>query len=237
MPTFHITHWKAGSQWVQHVFMGACPQRVVVPTPEMQLGVIDAPPHPGAIYTPMYLAKSRFEQSAASRAPHRKFIVIRDLRDTLVSWYFSLRHTHNPNPTVADHRTVLAEKPTEEGLLYLLAHRDFNGLVNVAASWRDTSELLIRYEQLVAEPHVWFGRIFDYCCPEVPPAARAKAINQGLFESLARRPRGQELRTSHLRKGIAGDWRNHFTPRIVQEFKGRFGEVLTGLGYGTEGDW
>ena len=48
---------------------------------------------------------------------------------------------------------------------------------------------------------------------------------------------GEENTQSHYRKGIAGDWVNHFTPAHVDAFKDRFGDILQRLGYETGEDW
>jgi hypothetical protein len=54
--------------------------------------------------------------------------------------------------------------------------------------------------------------------------------------SQGRRP-GQENQTHHYRKGIAGDWRNYFTPRITAAFKEGYGDLLIQLGYESSSDW
>jgi hypothetical protein len=48
---------------------------------------------------------------------------------------------------------------------------------------------------------------------------------------------GEENVQSHYRKGVAGDWINHFTPEHVEAFKERFGDLVQRLGYETEDDW
>jgi lipopolysaccharide transport system ATP-binding protein len=75
------------------------------------------------------------------------------------------------------------------------------------------------------------------CGLPVSPELVREAILAHRFENLAGRPRGQEDRSSHERKGIAGDWRNHFTPRITQAFKARFGGLLVATGYEPGLDW
>jgi hypothetical protein len=42
---------------------------------------------------------------------------------------------------------------------------------------------------------------------------------------------------SSIRKGIIGDWRNHFTPKSIEFFKSKCGEALVELGYEKSGDW
>lgn len=234
-PIFHITHWKAGSQWVRAVLAHAC-GHAIRPTPDMQVGRFAEPVEPG-VYSPLYITRPNFERSAAARTDHRKFVVIRDLRDALVSWYFSLKHSHPDNPAVTAHREALQDRSVEDGLLYLLTHRDFAAMAMVPGTWIQSTDLILRYEALIDDPHGGFGRIFDHCGLDLPERRRAEAIERCQFERRAGRARGVEDPASHFRKGIAGDWRNHFTPAVVQEFKARFGHLLVKLGYEQDGRW
>jgi hypothetical protein len=63
-------------------------------------------------------------------------------------------------------------------------------------------------------------------------------IHKNRFAAKAggRRP-GDEDVTSHYRKGVAGDWVNHFSPDNRQYFKSNFGELLLKLGYEKSLDW
>jgi lipopolysaccharide transport system ATP-binding protein len=51
------------------------------------------------------------------------------------------------------------------------------------------------------------------------------------------RSKGTEDPVSHYRKGIAGDWRNYFTPRVADAFKKRFGDILIAAGYEKDLNW
>jgi hypothetical protein len=51
------------------------------------------------------------------------------------------------------------------------------------------------------------------------------------------RTAGQEDPHAHYRKGVPGDWRNHFTPEHVAYFKAHYGEVLRTLGYEEGAHW
>lgn len=58
------------------------------------------------------------------------------------------------------------------------------------------------------------------------------------FEKLSGgRKKGEGDVKSHFRKGIAGDWRNHFTPKLERIFKERHGELLVQLGCEAGLDW
>lgn len=41
----------------------------------------------------------------------------------------------------------------------------------------------------------------------------------------------QELRRNNMRKGVAGDWRNHFTPAMNERIWNEFGWMMEKLGY------
>ena len=63
-------------------------------------------------------------------------------------------------------------------------------------------------------------------------------VHDNRFETkTAGRKEGEEDVTSHYRKGVAGDWRNHFTQQHVDEFKKRYGDLLVRLGYEDSADW
>ena len=76
-------------------------------------------------------------------------------------------------------------------------------------------------------------------CPLGVPAEQVRqAVVACRFENLTQgRSRGQEDVASHERKGVAGDWRNHFTDLITREFKSRFGSILIATGYEKDFRW
>jgi hypothetical protein len=64
------------------------------------------------------------------------------------------------------------------------------------------------------------------------------AVYMNRFEARARgRARGQEDAGSHYRKGVAGDWANHFTPALTEAFTARYGDLLIRLGYEADHEW
>jgi hypothetical protein len=57
------------------------------------------------------------------------------------------------------------------------------------------------------------------------------------FKRQTGRAPGTEDRTSFARKGIQGDWRNHFTREAAQVFDHYAGDLLIELGYETNHRW
>ncbi|GIW74720.1 MAG: hypothetical protein KatS3mg103_1242 [Phycisphaerales bacterium] len=241
---FHITHWKSGSQWVRGVLSRLEPDRVIVPKADMS-DVADGQLRPGGIYTPVYMATQWFD-SQVTRDGHQRFVVvIRDLRDAAVSWYFSVKHSHKPinlksaDDLMQDYRQRFNELDVERGLLLVVQER-LAAFANIQQTWMrvpESDRLLVRYEDLIADEHAAFNRIFDYAGLEPDQAKRRAAIEAESFQARTGRNRGQEQIDAHHRKGVAGDWRNHFTRPVAEAFKEKFGQVLIETGYEKDLNW
>ena len=54
---------------------------------------------------------------------------------------------------------------------------------------------------------------------------------------MTKREAGKEDRNNFLRKGIAGDWKNHFNEEAANIFHHYAGETLIKLGYEINDDW
>lgn len=72
---------------------------------------------------------------------------------------------------------------------------------------------------------------------ELAPAVVTEIARNRTFEKLTGRSRGQENRNTHLRKGVPGDWKNHFEPEHVAAFKDRYNDLVLDLGYASSPDW
>ena len=87
---FHITHAKAGSTWVADILLTAFGERVYS---RFGRRIENYKWEPGRIYPAIFLPRGEFTALAGTeRQP--TFFVLRDIRDTMVSLYFSLRYTH-----------------------------------------------------------------------------------------------------------------------------------------------
>ena len=265
---FHITHVKSGSQWVRAVLVKCAPKRIVAPKVAVAQFYED-PLVPGGIYPALYVPKPRFDGVLApevdldaqtykpssrdgakvqnwynfrvKKAPIIKFVVIRDLRDTLVSLYFSLKVSHRIiSENVAEGRQVLNKMSLEDGILFLIEERG-QASANIQHSWlracQSGDARLFRYEDLIANEQQEFARIIEYCQIDVPPAKLSKVVKKNSFANKTRRKPGEEDVSSYYRKGVSGDWKNHFTDRIKAEFKQKFGQLLIDTGYEKGLDW
>lgn len=233
---FHITHWKAGSQWLHKILIQLAPERIVSPRID-EKQFLETPLVRGAVYPTVYVTKEQFH-SVALPMDYRKFVIIRDLRDTLVSGYFSIRYSHPVNDDrLARWRERLNAMTIEAGLLMLM--EEWLPLsARIQESWIASNEKIIRYEDLLdpdKDTEILEEVLIKDCEIPIPLQRLRDVIAGNRFEKLTGgRKRGDEDISAHERKGIAGDWVNHFTPRVTDRFNERYGELLASTGYGQD---
>jgi lipopolysaccharide transport system ATP-binding protein len=231
---FHITHWKAGSQWVRAVLEDVAPDRIVQPLPD-QRHDFNSPIVPGGIYTPVYASEQQFRAAVPVTINQRTFVVVRDPRDTLVSWYYSLRYSHGEDyAPVGPARRLLQEVDLVDGLTILL-RGELADAVNIQMTWLQAGATMFRYEDLLADELAGFRRIMDFCQIEIDDDSLLRVVQRHSFERVSGRKRGQADPTSPLRLGASGDWRSHFPDRFISLFRTLFGEATVRLGYAPPG--
>ena len=234
---FHVTHWKAGSQWIRKILEDTFPDLCVEPKVGIGHFLNDKLIH-GRVYPTVYVTKEQFE-SIPKPFDWTKFIVIRDLRDTLISGYFSLKYSHAAiSSGIVTYRDKLTSMSIEDGLIYLI-HDWLQLSANVQKSWIYSDEAYIRYEDLLVDDVKQLSRVLvDTCCVDVDLKLLESSIVKNRFENLTGgRKRGQEEVLSHERKGVSGDWENYFTPKVKECFKQKYGTLLIDTKYETGLEW
>ena len=234
---FHVTHWKAGSQWIHKILREAVPDLVVKP----QLYVAhfcDSPILSGKVYPTVYVTKEQFD---SVNLPEKwlRFVIIRDLRDTLISAYFSIKVSHPMiSPEIEKNRLLLNKLNVEEGLIYLLDNW-LPYCASIQASWIAAQEKMIRYEDLLENDiDILENLLIDECQLPLNRKHLSEIVIANRFVNLTKgRIRGEEDITAHERKGISGDWKVYFTDAVKHEFKIRYGRLLINTGYETDMNW
>lgn len=233
----HVTHWKAGSQWINKILRAAAPDRIVEP----QVGNIQFlqwPLVPGAVYPTVYVTREEYYRANLPPGT-RRFVVIRDLRDTLVSGYFSMAYSHGVRTlALAEIRAKLTQLDLESGLLYLI-ETWLPLSASIQISWLEGGEDLIRYEDLLKrDTEILEDYLLGRCRLGIGRDELARAVEQCRFSRITGgRDPGVEDQQAHERKGVAGDWRNHFGEKVKRAFKLRYGGLLVATGYEQDLDW
>lgn len=159
--------------------------------------------------------------------PESRFVyVVRDVRDVIVSgWFFNLNV--NPSQTLEKYSSI----------------HDY--AIHVSASWRrQVSEQLstrlilgerfheLRYEDIVENPFAALRGIFEHLSVDSSEQVIARVADATRFKRFSGgRDEGDENRQSFYRKGVVGDWRNHFTDETEAIVRSECGALLKSLGY------
>jgi hypothetical protein len=232
---FHITMHKAGSQWIRHLLSKCAPDLIVQPT-HYTARLLKVTVKEGYIYPAAYITKWTFNRLKKPRNS-RHFVILRDLRDVLVSAYFSFKITHPEVERVASIRKALNAREVEAGMLWLLKGW-LRGEAKISSSWIDNRKDWIRYEDLLKNDlGILEEVLIDRCNLDIDRALFGEHVLSCRFSRVSGRTPGQEDFNSHYRKGVAGDWRNHFTPKIKRAFKWRYGSLLLKSGYEKNHEW
>jgi Sulfotransferase domain len=189
------------------------------------------------IVSPLYITYEGFAALPKS-SPWRAFFVVRDPRDVVVSWYFSTFASHptGNNPGMQRTRDHLHALGEAEGLVHSVGHLADYGLFQALQSWasvRVPQVLVVRYEDLIGSgaERSW-TQLLDHCDVAMDPGRRRALLERYSFRSLSGRDPGTEDTASKLRKGVAGDWRNHFTSVVAEAFDRAAPDLVDRLGYG-----
>ena len=165
--------------------------------------------------------------------PHAKYVhIIRDGRDVVVSGWFHNLHTPSAAFTQAlagDFGAYVEHSCRCYWVPYVSSAQTFG---------QQHPKLYheLRYEQLHADPEATIARLLRFLDVDASPGAVGACLEAGAFERRSQgRPRGTEDRQAFYRKGIVGDWRNHFDGAATATFKQHAGALLAELGYGWEG--
>lgn len=154
--------------------------------------------------------------------------VVRDPRDVTVSAW-SYWHIDS----IEEALTCLGE-----GLWPLKAHWSWQRHVG---TWLGLGVPVqfIRYEDLQADTEgtlrtlleTWGIKYNERRLPEAVERQSFATKRAAVEKDGGMRPYGKDIQLLHMRKGVAGDWQNHFTPAQVDKARRYFGDVAARLGY------
>lgn len=180
-------------------------------------------------------------------------VVFRDGRDVMVSWYFHLLFENDQNSPDLVKRTrselrfadfndvksnlshfieYIFEKERASSSPY---HFTWNSFVR---SWKDRDVSIVRYEDATSDTVGAMTQLVERITNRPVDIARLSDICERYsFETQAKRRAGDENRSSFLRKGRPGDWREKFDRRAALAFEALAGDELRALGYASTSDW
>ena len=171
---------------------------------------------------------------------YRGVHLIRDPRDIIISGFHYHKWTEEAWANEAkDHWQGMSYKEKlnsldkHNGLIFEMEHIG-RETINEMLAWNyhNKSFLEIKYEDLLVSQQEIFSKIFQHYnfnkqaikkCLDIADQYNVKKMKKN--------------NAQHLRKGISGDWKNHFTPLLKEQFKKSFPDALSRLNYEQESNW
>lgn len=150
----------------------------------------------------------------------------RDPRDVTVSAAMYIKYALTQHPL----HSLLTSMSDEEAITFILSggvitvgngsgqrdhliHDGIKYFCDIAVDWiNDKRVAAIRYENLMSDPVSTLEASLKSVNVSVEKALIQNIAGRLTFETFSeKRPRGVEQKSSHFRKGVAGDWKNHFS--------------------------
>lgn len=185
---------------------------------------------PGRSKTRYDLVVKTHERPAPELTLTRKVILLtRDPRDVAVSAYFRYRNL----------RKKESARSPKEFIANVLYGIRFTSYLVTAYRWRRFYRAWahvecrkVTYENMSSDPRSVLRDLFEYLEVDVPENVLVDAISTFSFEGITGRRKGQEVSSdSEFRKGIVGDYRNHFGRLHLVAFHAICGRQMRQMGY------
>ena len=187
-----------------------------------------------------------------SRRFSRPVVLFRDPRDVFVSYFFYERTLQTKGvPLALDALMDLRGKDFDPALFYqyleakLVRRTDpYFTLREFFDSWWGRDDVFYtQYEAFKHDARGELSRLVAYLGHEPDPQKIHDAVDYYTFENVTKRKfgrarqSGEEDPNSMQRKGISGDWVNHFDARCMQLIDHALGDVIIELGYEKDRSW
>ena len=160
--------------------------------------------------------------------PNAKFIhITRDGRDVCVSGWFHNQRKAGPDfaKRFPDLNAYIQYTVTQHWLPYIQHAQQFG-------TQHPERYLELRYEDLHAEPAGQTRAMLGFLGMDDNEASANACLEAGSFKKLTEgRTRGEEDKSSFFRKGVIGDWRNHFDESNLAVYEKAAGQLPAQLGY------
>jgi hypothetical protein len=163
-------------------------------------------------------------------------VLQRDLRDVAVSYHFYVQNT----PWHPEHAFHIG-KSVAEGLA-IFADRMLPAYAAWIRSWRDNADpdhsLQVRYEDMLCDPIQGMAAIANLFELPADLATIKRVVEANNFKRMSGgRDRGEDSAAAFARKGVAGDWVNHFTPQLRESYGGAIADLLIETGDEQDDAW
>lgn len=151
---------------------------------------------------------------------------MRDPKDALLSWFFSMRDSHPVLGEVSKIRVILTELSLEEGLLYSIKALEKQAYFECIASWSKADlkdhERILLFEDLVESEEKMVDYLLKFFSVDLSLKEQSRLVDRHKFSN----KKEKVSNSNHYRRGIVGEWEKYFSTKVNSVMNG----VLTSHG-------
>ena len=248
---YHCCVHKTGSQWIKAILSDEIVLQktgMTVYTYQKHLPTIGDPRKltervfenafpPNCIASPLYMDYNSYN-SIPKPGNYKTFCIIRDPRDIIVSWYFSVKYSHPLMGKIPQHREILHRRSLSRGLIYCIEYLKDFGLFESLKSWINLPNSahhikVFRFEDMVNinRQSAVFTELFSHCLIPLDTDETRNLLDKYHFKRMQKMEKDKNSDVSHYRKGVPGDWKEHFDEDVKKIFNEVAGNLINDLGY------
>jgi hypothetical protein len=243
---YHLCGPKTGSQWFKS-FFSAIQDYTNMPSYDLEenrykwdyrkftdrLETEMAPTK--HIVCPLYMSFDNYLQFPKS-SKYKSFCVIRDPRDQLVSFYWSVLYSHAQIGLHSQWRERLSSLDISNGIIECIHIMKEFGIIDAMSSYKnchqDPCMKVVKFRDVFALNKLQtFKELMNWLEIPIPDEDLKEILEELKFERFSGRTQGNEDNHAHYRKGIIDDWKNYFDDNIKLTFYDITETLVTDLGY------
>lgn len=234
---YHATIQKTGSQWIKTIFKDPRIKKVtgleVYPQHRYEAGEFIRKFPKNTFVPGLYISPILYNE-IEKPDNYRTFYIVRDPRDIVVSWYYSMKETHKLLGNVGMHRTILQELSFDEGLTYCIRYLSlkFCYMRNwYYESQKEEKIKIFKFEDLTGDPLNSWDKIFKHCKINIEKEYLDKILKDYTKNKMRKLDLAiRKDQKSHYRKE-SSKWDNAFKNEHIELFQNINGDLTKILGY------
>jgi hypothetical protein len=233
-----ICQGKSGSTWLMRMLLEAPGYLPWYPDNIKQWTYHDLrradfiPPPAGYTVTKVHTRPTPENIGVVHDAGHAYIVLIRDPRDIAVSWAF-----YRVLPKASkfwDGMVGLSVPQRLEFYIDNILDRTMDWAIDWRRHLHPQRGMMVQYEDMLADTPGVMRRVFAHLGLPSDDAFVTRSVEKHTFKAATGRDAGEARNDQFNRKGIRGDWKNHFTPELTERFRALAGSRMADLGYA---DW
>jgi len=235
---YHACVQKTGSMWLKNIFNDKRIKKItnmkVFPQYRYEWGEFHKK-FPKYTFIPgLYISYDLYEE-IKKPSKFKTIYVVRDPRNIVVSWYYSMKYSHLLMGKVPKYRQDLNSLNLNEGLLYAIKHLTLKFCQ--IRTWinnlnDDPNIIFVKFEDLTSEPVKTFTRIFNQCGIDIEREELTKILKDYTKDKMREKDilNKKSKKISHYRKENTS-YKDVFKKIHYDYFYNITGDLIDKLGY------